>query len=54
MNCGVSDNIPIPYSEGLNSDPARQIMHVLCADNVWANYGVRIYWHCCRAAFGFQ
>jgi hypothetical protein len=54
MNCGVSDSIPIPYSEGLNSDLARQIMHVLCADGVWANYEVRTYWHSRRATFAFQ
>ena len=41
MICGVAESIPIPYSECLNSGPAKQFIHVLYADGVWANYGVR-------------
>jgi hypothetical protein len=43
MICGVADSISIPYSEGLNSGPARQILRVLYAYGAWTNYGVRIY-----------
>jgi hypothetical protein len=32
--CGLADSILMPYSEGLNSGPARRIMHVLYADCV--------------------
>jgi hypothetical protein len=54
MICGVADSISIPYSERLNSGPARHIMHVLYDNGVWANYGVRRYWHCRKAALAVR